>query len=199
MNARRATEAGCSMAALLAAAMLSGCAGLRAVPVEVRAFGNWPAGQAPATFAFERLPSQQANAERQGEIEAAAALALQAAGFKPADAATAQVLVEVHAGARQSGSLVDDHWGPAGRFGFYGPWPYGFGMVYQAPIIEYQADLLMRGRTDHAVVYEGHARHERVGSALPSIKPLFDAALKFFPQSSNGAQTVSVSFEPTSP
>ena len=40
---------------------LAGCASLNVLDAEVSSFSRWPAGRAPATYAFERLPSQQAN------------------------------------------------------------------------------------------------------------------------------------------
>ena len=44
--------------ALLGTAALAGCAGLNTVSGEVSSFGGWPAGRAPGSYSFERLPSQ---------------------------------------------------------------------------------------------------------------------------------------------
>ena len=44
------------------AALLSGCAATQ-LDANVHTVGTWPQGRAPGTFAFERLPSQQARAE----------------------------------------------------------------------------------------------------------------------------------------
>ncbi|MDH5541307.1 MAG: DUF4136 domain-containing protein, partial [Rhizobacter sp.] len=90
-----------SLAAGLALALLGGCASLNTVRSEVVTYGAWPAERKPGRYAFERLPSQQANAVRQAELEAAAARALAAAGFTAApDAAQADVIVQI--GARIS-------------------------------------------------------------------------------------------------
>ena len=50
---------------MLAALVLSGCAGLNNVTSEVSSYGQWPADRKPASYAFERLPSQQARPEQQ--------------------------------------------------------------------------------------------------------------------------------------
>ena len=58
-----------TMSLLLATALaapltlgLGGCAAMRSVSSEVSTFGEWPATRKPGTYAFERLPSQQARA-----------------------------------------------------------------------------------------------------------------------------------------
>ena len=83
---------------LLAAALLGGCAALNQVHSEVTSFSEWPADRKPGRYAFERLPSQKADAQRQSELEAAAAKALEKAGFTAApDAAQADVIVQIGA------------------------------------------------------------------------------------------------------
>ena len=56
------------VAALAGAALLSGCATLRSIDTSVATFGAWPAGTPPGTYAFDRLPSQQANPALQQEL-----------------------------------------------------------------------------------------------------------------------------------
>jgi len=93
-------------AAIVVAAALGGCAALNTVTAEVATYGDWPAGRAPGRYAFERLPSQQAQAARQAELENAAARALEAAGFTAApDAAQA---LKLTARDLQELKLVDD-------------------------------------------------------------------------------------------
>ena len=55
---------------VLAAALLGGCAALSSVSSDVASFGEWPAGRAPGSYAFERLPSQQALAAETEALEA---------------------------------------------------------------------------------------------------------------------------------
>ncbi|MDH3460720.1 MAG: hypothetical protein OEM00_07020, partial [Burkholderiaceae bacterium] len=64
---------------------LLGCGTTRLIDADVSTFGSWPAGRVPGSFTFERLPSQQAQAQQQQELEAAALPALEQAGFKAVD------------------------------------------------------------------------------------------------------------------
>jgi hypothetical protein len=115
------------MALLSAAALLTACAALNTVTSDVTTFSEWPAGRKVSSYAFERLPSQKANAQRQAALEGAAAAALEKAGFKPAaDAAQADVVVQV--GARVSRTEIspwDDPCGGAGARPATGARPVG--------------------------------------------------------------------------
>jgi len=61
-----------ALAAGAAALGLAGCAAVNQVWADVSSFGEWPGGRAPGSYAFERLPSQQADAQRQQRLEDAA-------------------------------------------------------------------------------------------------------------------------------
>ena len=90
---RRLLLKAAAAAALLA---LGGCAAINSLPVQVSTFGEWPAGRAPGRYAFERLPSQEAQADQQQRLEDAAAPALARAGFSPvANGETPDLLVQV--------------------------------------------------------------------------------------------------------
>lgn len=97
MRARRAgLRAVGAGAALALVGTLAGCAGWNTLTSVVHSYGQWPAARAPGTYAFERLPSQQARPEHQQMLEAAVRPALEAAGFRPAaDGATPEVTVQV--------------------------------------------------------------------------------------------------------
>ena len=133
-------------AALLAgSAVLAGCAGIRTVNSEVSSFGEWPDGRSAGTYAFERLPSQQAQAAETEMLENAARPALEKAGFKPA-AAGQQPEVLVQVGARDSRFVMspwDDPLWWRGGFGYWrgGPWlspRWGLSMRYDFPRYESQ-------------------------------------------------------------
>lgn len=132
---------------LLAAAalLLSGCAAMNNLTSEVSTFGPWPAERQPGGYVFERLPSQQAEPERQQMLETAARGAVDAAGFRAAATpAEADYLLQV--GARVS--AVVNPWiyndplfwnGGWGYGGYYGHGPfyngyygrgYGYGYGY---------------------------------------------------------------------
>lgn len=201
-------------ALLGAALLLSACAAFQQLGVDVARFGQWPAGRAPGSFAFERLPSQQDAGEPQQALEDAAQAALERAGFsRAAEATRADVLVQVGArasrladppvstwggigissGARVSGSVTLGF--PIGRGAggvYFGPpgWPQDYGREVR------EASLLLTDRASRQVLLELRARTEgRLGSnAL--LAPLFDAMLQGFPDLAAGTQRVTVTLEP---
>ena len=182
-----------SLAAGLAIALLGGCASLNTVRSEVATYGAWPADRKPGRYAFERLPSQQAHAARQAELEAAAGRALASAGFTAApDAAQADVIVQV--GARTSRTELspwDDPlwwrwgagywrgpaWRPSARAGYYASMHAGWNTRYERNVA-----LLLRDRASGAPLYEAHAQTDGVTSGDSAIlAAMFEAALKDFP------------------
>ena len=55
-------------------------------------------------------------------------------------------------------------------------------MQFEPPYVQMQVDLLIRDKRSSQVLYETHARHDRVGAADDRMFPyLFEAALKDFP------------------
>ena len=83
-------------------------------------FSRWPAGRAPATYAFERLPSQQANPQAAEVLEDSARRAVEAAGFVPAaEGAVPDVSVQIGARitATERSPFDDPFW--------YGPYGWG--------------------------------------------------------------------------
>lgn len=117
---------------------LWGCAAPTSLTSRVVSHGQWGAQRPPGTFVYERLPSQQADADlqaRQATLEQAALPALVKAGFVPvADAPQAVYGVQLSAKVRverQPWHRHDPHWdthwdthwdplwGP-----FWGPYPY---------------------------------------------------------------------------
>lgn len=179
-------------------AALSGCAHFNSINAEVSSFSRWPAGRAPGSFAFERLPSQQT--PEQDTVEAAARSALEGAGFQSAAGRdSADVLVQVTSGSGISGVIHDSRDGPFwygggvyGR-GFWGP-GFGFGLRYDTPVYEFRVDLVLRDRRSNEILYETHARHERVGNRLGSylLQPLSKASMDGFPSPPAGGRNITV-------
>jgi hypothetical protein len=175
---------------LLAAGLLAGCAAMNNLDADVSSYGTWPAGRAPGSFAFERLPSQQAQGERQGQLETAARAALERAGFtQAADPAAADVTVQLGARVtRYDTSPWDDpfwwrwsglHWR---HHGWY-PGPYAFGGPYGAsPRYDREVAVLIRDRRSGAPLYEARAVSDGYSAGDTSVLgAMFEAALKDFP------------------
>ena len=191
---------------MLAAALagLGGCAAIDTVVCDVSSFGEWPAGRAPGSYAFERLPSQQARADDAAQLEQAAAKALHQAGFVPAAAEQEpEVLVQLGARfTRTSYPAWDDPLWWRGSFGYwrYRPWmgpSWSLSMHYEPPRYEREAGLLVRDRATGKPLYEARASTEgysRSDAAL--FGAMFVAALTDFPRPALSPRRVSVPLAP---
>jgi len=184
-------------AAAAIALVLGGCAALNNLNNEVSTYGAWSAERRPASFVFERLPSQQAHPERRQQLEDAARGALEAAGFSAAaDANDARYLMQV--GARVTSTdpwIYNDPlfwrggfrygYGRFGRTGFWGPgWGpgWGWGGPYDTPTYEREVALLIRDRKTGELLYEARANNNGPSAAIDYLLPaMFEAALKNFP------------------
>jgi Domain of unknown function (DUF4136) len=175
---------------LLGSAVLAGCAGTRNLSNEVSSFGDWPAGRAPGSFAFDRLPSQQALGAETERIEAAALPALQRAGFSPAaDAQAADVLVQVGARSTRSDRVIwsEPLWWRGG-FGHarMRPW-FGHGWVWYPandfPRFEREVAVLIRDRATGRPIFEARATTEGTTSTDDVLlAAMFEASLMDFPR-----------------
>ena len=187
-----------AVAALAVAGPLAGCAGLAALDSVVQSYGQWPAGRAGGTYAFERLPSQQAQPQRQEMLEAAARPALEAAGFRPAaPGAAPDVTVQVGGRVTRTDRAPwdDPLWwrGGVGRWR-HGPWvgPYwGAGAYTDAPRYEREVALLLRDRASGEPLYEARASSDGLTRGDTSVlRAMFAAALKDFPAAGPNPRTV---------
>lgn len=179
-------------ALLLAAVLLGGCAALNSVSSDVTTFSEWPAERKPGSYAFERLPSQKADAKRQSELEAAAARALEMAGFAAApDAARADVIVQV--GARLTRIEVspwdDPLWWRWGAGYWRSPYWRSSRSMYYAGLhadwstrYERNVAVLLRDRASGTPLFEAHAQTSGGTSGNAALLgAMFEAALKDFP------------------
>ena len=175
----------------LCTSLLAGCAGIYNISSEVSSFGEWPSGRAPGTYAFDRLPSQAAQAEETERLERAAAPALQKAGFQPVAAGqTPDVLVQVGARlTRADYSPWDDHLWFRGGFGHYGrrgPWmgpAWRIGGVWDMPRYDREVAVLIRDQASGKPIFESRAANES-GGAFDSatLAAMYQAALLDFPK-----------------
>jgi Domain of unknown function (DUF4136) len=194
---RRTLLASAAAAALLA----SGCAAMRNLSVEVASFGEWPSNRSGGSYAFERLPSQQARAVEMAAVEAAASGALAKAGFKPVAAGQEpDVLVQV--GSRVGRADIapwDDILWWRGGLGYYrnGPWAgprWSLGLRYEFGRYEHQVAVLLRDRASGKPLFEARASRESSSELTHSatMAAMFDAALLDFPKLGINPRTVAV-------
>ena len=199
--------------AVVLAGLLAGCASLNTVTSEVATYGDWPAGRAAGRYAFERLPSQQAQPQRQAEMEAAAARALELAGFSAAgDASQADVIVQL--GARITRTEIapwDDplwwrwgagYWRSPGWYrgrAYIGP-PYWALRADWGTSTRYERGvaLLLRDRASGTPLYEAHARTEGFTQGDRAlVGAMFEAALRDFPATgASNPRNVTVTLAP---
>ena len=193
-------------AALAAALLLGGCAGISTVAVDVSSQGDWPPDRKPGTYAIERLPSQQANPVEQDRIEAAALPAIEGAGFSRAPLEEADVLIQVGARvfevARRDPFANAFYWRQDWWFhGHYHPFFYGpgFGRSYyynDFPDIQRETAILMRDRRSHRIVYETRATVIGNWSSQALLPLMFEASMKDFPTPAISPRTVTMSLPP---
>ena len=199
-----------TIAAALAAMALAGCASLDNVETDVSSFSRWPTARSPSTYAFERLPSQQANPQQAQVLEDSARPAVEAAGFAPAaEGSTPDVTVQI--GVRVTAYEVapwDDPFWYGPRYGWYGPYgywgrPWGprwgpywgpspywgpywrYGYPYPTTTIEREVAVLIRDKKSGEPLYEGHATSGGNWAGASIVVPaMFVAAMRDFPAGS---------------
>ena len=197
-----------TVAALIAAAAVGGCASLYSVDADVSSFSRWPAGRTPATYAFERLPSQQAQPQQAQVIEDAARPAIERAGLVPApEGAAPDVTIQLAARITETGlSPYDDpfwyggmypwhrpfayrrygraYWGPYGGSYWGAGWYRGYSDFYGS-YFEREAAVLIRDKRSGEPLYEARAQSQGQTTGLPTVLPaLFVAAMTDFPAGS---------------
>ncbi|SDP25714.1 protein of unknown function [Rhodoferax sp. OV413] len=186
---------------LAAAVLLTGCANLWRVDSEVQSFASWSSPPGPLPFRFERLPSQQT--EAQNALEQLALPALNQAGFVLDTARPAySLLITTQA---QETTYRDDPfmWGG----GYYSPWigggigaGRGWGMGFSAPLwrapprnFQRQLSLVLRELSTGQVVYETRAGFDSRSPIGTDVVPaLVAAALQGFPHPPAGPRNVTI-------
>jgi hypothetical protein len=197
-----------TIAAALAAAALAGCASLNNVESDVTSFSRWPAGRSPSTYAFERLPSQQAQPQQAQMLEDAARPAIESAGLvAAAEGGAPDVTVQLGARITETAlSPYDDpfwyggmypwprpfgygryrgsYWGPYGGPYWGGAWSRGY-WGYYSPYYDREAAVLIRDKRSGEPLYEARAQSQGPTVGLTTVLPaLFVAAMKDFPAGS---------------
>lgn len=195
---------------VLAVWWLSGCSSMRLVDTDVQSYATPPPVAIGASYRFERLPSQQAQAEaaQQTQLEALVQPVLGKAGLRRDDA-TASYSVQIAAAVRVDPYGPWDRpligWGPgfglgwelhSGHGRFLGHYPfmgmYSFGMSEQ-PYYWRQVSLVIRNLSSAQVVYETHAAHDGSWADDKAVLgAMFEAALQGFPTPPPGPRRINI-------
>ncbi len=196
--------------AVAATLLATGCASFNQLNNEVSTFGAWPAQRAPATYVFERLPSQAGHPERQQQLEDAARGAVEAAGFKPAaDPAQADVTMQLAAHVSLNDPwFYSDPFPWRGRLGFGAGWGHsrwgrggwggglGFGYGYSIDSVtafEREVAVLIRDRKTGELLYEARASNNGSSNGINALLPaMFRAAMQGFPATGPNPRNVVV-------
>ena len=178
-------------------AILAGCASTYTLDNTVQSFSQIPTLTQPATYRFERLPSQQD--VNQPQLEAMADPALNAAGLRRDDAAP-RYSVQISARTERTVSPWADPWS---RFGWgWGAWGgrrhwglgiHGGGYPAEPSWFHREVTVVVRDLSNNRVVYESRAVSD--GPYFDSAKvfpAMFTAALQGFPNPPAGPRQVNI-------
>ena len=180
---------------------LSACSSMRIVDTDVNAFASAPSITVPARFRFERLPSQQAMADRQARLEGLVQEGLERVGLVRDDAAaTYRLSFEVRTAQDPRAPWED----PREDFGYFRPFigihlgrgvfvQQGYGLPVNSPYYRREIHLLVRRLTDGTVVFETRARHDgRWSDDEPVLHAMVEAALRDFPNPPQGMRRIDI-------
>jgi hypothetical protein len=185
---------------LAALAMLAGCSGMRIVDSDVQAYSTNQGVSVPATYRFERLPSQQERGDTQGRLEAIVQAELAKVGMVRNDTDPRySVAFDLHL-ARDPRAPWDDppYWG--GMRGGVVVTPAGtvvhvpmVALHFDTPYYRREVQLLVRRLSDGVLVFESRANHDGRWSDDDAVLPaMFEAALHGFPNPPQGLRRVNV-------
>ena len=179
-------------------ALLAGCASSRLIESEVRSFSGTAPATTPATYRFERLPSQLSDNTGQALLEAAAQQVLTTKGLTQGDVKgrySVQLRLDV-------GQISQDplwRWdAPFSRhrwlFHPFGDLWYGSRtMSLERDAYRHTIHVLVRDTTAGTPAFEANAIHDgRWSDTRNLLAPILEAALREFPQGNGTAHNVTV-------
>lgn len=175
--------------------LLSGCATSRMIDSDVQSYAGSTTAVTPASYRFERLPSQMDSA-LQNQLETSAELALSSVGLTRTDSApryTVQVAVRVeqynrypYRANRQLGFMGSDPNMPWNSNPFYSPL-----ITMEPPWYRHVVHVVLRDANSSQIAYESTAEHDGPWSdTLNLLAPMLDAALRDFPAAGSRKVTV---------
>lgn len=177
-----------------ALALLYGCASTYTLDNTVQSFSQIQALQQPATYRFERLPSQQDMTQPQ--LEALADAALNAAGLKRDDA-NPRYSVQINARTDRTASPWADPWDRFGwGFGSWGwrrRWGMGIGYSSEPSWFHREVNVVVRDLSNNRIIYESRAVNDAPYYESAKVFPaMFAAAMQGFPNPPPGPRQVNV-------
>ena len=181
-----------------AVGLLTGCATVSTVESDVQSFSTTATPVQAGTFRFERLPSQDQNAEQATSLESMAQAALLKAGFTRVESG-ARYSVQIGAGTVEAVQTFPyPFFGRAAlsQFGYHRLWPtrgfYGQPWPDRESFVT-RVRLEIRDLNTGAVVYESTATNEESWFNPARVLPaLFEATLADFPSPPKGVRKVVV-------
>jgi len=186
---------------LVTTALLTACGLPRRIDSDVQSFVGTPAAVTPATYRFERLPSQ-VNAAQQGTLEALAATALARVGLTQ-DTAQPKYSVQVSVDVTLLGRPYSGYGGYSGfgmrSFGGFGGFGDGapFGFMGEPLWYRHSVQLLLRDAASNQLAYETSARFEGPWSDTINLLPaMLEAALQGYPRPPGGLRKIVVELPP---
>lgn len=175
----------------------TGCASQRLIDNQVSAFAPQPV-PAGSRYMFERLPSQQADADAQARLEAMAEEALTQVGLVRDDA-QADYMVQVSATQR-----AQDIYTERPTLGWNLGWMVGNGGISVGNGVLFpgldartnywrEVGLVIRQRASQSVVFEARATHDGPWADDAAVLPaMLRAALQGFPNPPSGVRRVNI-------
>jgi hypothetical protein len=180
---------------LLAGLVVSGCASTYMLDNTVQSFSHLTALPSPATYRFDRLPSQQDPG--QAQLEAFADAALNSAGLRRDDASP-RYSVQVGGRIERVLSPWADPWDGWG----WGGWGFGHGRRHghfglmarmESPWYHREVTVIVRDLASNRVVFESTARNDGPWRDNPQVFPaMFQAAMQGFPTPPPGPRVVNI-------
>jgi hypothetical protein len=190
-----------ALLAALTALLLAGCAiGPRLIDSDVQSYTATVPAQRPASYRFERLPSQ-GDSDAQDRIEAMAVVALAKVDLTPAPlvsgavagtaaaAPTARYAVQVSV---QISAMVSPYDSPfyGGFWGHGRPWS-GFGIPMEPSWYRHAVRIVLRDSASGQVAYETSASFDGPWADSARLLPvILDAALHDYPNPPPGPRKV---------
>lgn len=182
---------------VLATSLLCGCATGYLLDNDVQSFSGLTALPPQPTYRFERLPSQESQAQTQ--LEAMAGPVLHQAGLRRDDASP-RYSVQVTARLQR---VLSPWAGPGDSWGWGWGWGGGFGHGFgyammpfggmESPWYQREVSVIVRELASNRVVFESHVNNDGPWLDNAAVFPaMFEAALHGFPNPPPGPRRVNI-------